>query len=155
MAIAFQFFSQYWHFMKFITLSSTNFPLYFRQQKRDLEHYQGPPEFIRGPTYRTFLGIYDILNSFANTQSAHWNGHILYIVPPKIKLAKLPISRDPEISWMRFCTNFLPNSRKAEIFRLWKWHMAVTFHFFSQYWHFMQFITLTVYRLPTLFSATK
>ena len=34
----------------------------------------------RGPKYWTFSCIYDILNSFADTQSAHWNGHVLSVV---------------------------------------------------------------------------
>ena len=33
-------FSQYWHFMKFITLPYSEFPLYSQQQKRDLKHYE-------------------------------------------------------------------------------------------------------------------
>jgi hypothetical protein len=43
----------------------------------------------------------------------------------------------------------------AENLRVWKLHMAIVFHFFSQHWHFMKFITLPAYRLPTLLSATK
>jgi hypothetical protein len=43
----------------------------------------------------------------------------------------------------------------AENLRIWKLHMAIFFHFFSQYWHFIKFITLPAYRLPTLVSATK
>jgi hypothetical protein len=43
----------------------------------------------------------------------------------------------------------------AENFRVWKLHLAIVFHFFSQYWHFMKFITLPAYRLPTPLSATK
>ena len=43
----------------------------------------------------------------------------------------------------------------TENLRVWKWHMAIAFHFFSQYWHFMKFITLLIYRLPSLLSATK
>ena len=39
--------------------------------------------------------------------------------------------------------------------RFWKWLMGITFDFFSQNWHFMKFITLPFYRLPTLLSATK
>jgi hypothetical protein len=43
----------------------------------------------------------------------------------------------------------------TENLRVWKLHMAIAFHFFSQYWHFIKFITLPNYRLPTLLSATK
>ena len=43
----------------------------------------------------------------------------------------------------------------AEIFRVWKWQMAIAFPFFCQYWDFMKFTTLPVYRLPTLHSAKK
>ena len=35
--------------------------------------------YNRGPKYRTTC-INDILNNFADTQSAHWNGHILYVL---------------------------------------------------------------------------
>ena len=41
----------------------------------------------------------------------------------------------------------------AENLRVWKWHTAIVFHFFSQYWHFMKFPTLPIYRLPTLLST--
>ena len=42
-----------------------------------------------------------------------------------------------------------------ENLRIWKRHMAIAFHFFSQYWKFIKFITLPIYRFPTLLSATK
>jgi hypothetical protein len=31
----------------------------------------------------------------------------------------------------------------AENLKVWKLHMAIVFHFFPQYWHFMKFITPT------------
>ena len=40
---------------------------------------------------------------------------------------------------------------------VWELHMAIVFHSFSQFCHFMRFITPPAYRLPTLqlLSATK
>ena len=43
----------------------------------------------------------------------------------------------------------------AESLGVWKWHTAIVFHFFFQYCHFMKFIILIIYRLPTLLSETK
>ena len=43
----------------------------------------------------------------------------------------------------------------TENLRVWNWHMAIAFHFFSEYWYFMKFITPSIYRLHTLLSATK
>ena len=43
----------------------------------------------------------------------------------------------------------------AENLRVWKWHMTIAFHFFSQYWHFMKFIILPLYQIPTLFSTKE
>ena len=42
-----------------------------------------------------------------------------------------------------------------ENIRVWKWHMAIAFHFFFQYWLFIKLITLPIYRLPTLLSGTN
>ena len=67
----------------FYPTPSTDFPLYSQKQKRDLKHYERdifPASITQegitqihngGPKYRIFSCIYDILNSFANTQSAH------------------------------------------------------------------------------------
>ena len=33
----------------------------------------------RGPKYRSFSCIYDILNSFSDNPPIHWNGHIIYL----------------------------------------------------------------------------
>ena len=42
----------------------------------------------------------------------------------------------------------------AENLRLWKWHMAIAFHF-SPSTDITKLITLPIYRLPTLLSVTK
>ena len=86
-------FSQYWHSMKFITLPIYRIPTLFSTTKvefKTLWTWCFSPSFLctsgdapvsqpgttrihnRGPKYRTFSCIYDILNSFADTQSAHW-----------------------------------------------------------------------------------
>ena len=36
-----------------------------------------------------------------------------------------------------------------ENLRVWKWHMAIAYDFFFQYWHFIKFINLSIYELPT------
>ena len=38
------------------------------------------PNHNRGPKYWIFSCIYDILNISADTQTPHWNGHVLYVV---------------------------------------------------------------------------
>ena len=43
----------------------------------------------------------------------------------------------------------------AENLRVSKLHMAIAFHFLSQYRHFMKFIIVTIYRPPTPLSATQ
>ena len=101
MAISFHFFSQYWHFMKFITLPIYCLPTLLSATKQGfktlytwcfspclpctscaaLVTQPGTTRIHnRGPKYWTFSCIYDIVNSVANTQSAHWNGHVLYVV---------------------------------------------------------------------------
>ena len=91
MAIAYDFFFQYWHFIKFINLSHSATKAGFKA----LWTWCFLPSFPctsgaaavtqpgtiqiqnRGPKYWTFSCIYDILNNFVDTQHAHWNGHIL------------------------------------------------------------------------------
>ena len=102
-------FSQYLHFMKFIALPIYRLPLYSHQQKRYLKHYERGfsrhlfPSHVtqagttrihnREPKYWTFSWIYDILNSFPGTQSAHSDGHVGPTVrrTPIIELARLNI----------------------------------------------------------------
>ena len=101
MAIAFYFFSQYWHFIKFSILLIYRFPTLLSTTKEGfkalwtwcLTSYfpcisgaarvtqPGTPRpqiHNRGPKYRTYSCVYDILNSFADTQSEQWNCHVLY-----------------------------------------------------------------------------
>ena len=106
-------FSQYWHFMKFNSLPIYRHPTLLSATKEGfgaLSVWCFSPSFPctsgsapvtqpettwihnRGPKYRTFSWINDILNSFADSQSAHWNGHVLYVVHPIIERAKLHIS---------------------------------------------------------------
>ena len=97
MAIAFHFFSQYWHFMKFVTLNIYQLPTLLsssRERYKALWTWFFPctsgtalvtqPETTRShnrrPKHQTFSCIHDILNRFADTESAHWNGHVLYLV---------------------------------------------------------------------------
>ena len=90
-------FSQYRHFMKFITLPMYRFPTLLSATKEEFKALwtfcfpciSGAAPVTqpgttrihnRWPKYRTFSCIYDILNSFANNHSAHWNGDELYVV---------------------------------------------------------------------------
>ena len=49
----------------------------------------GEPPMNKGPKYQTFSCIYDILNSFADNQSALWNYHILYVLKYTTKVINL------------------------------------------------------------------
>ena len=90
------FFSQYRHFMKFITLPINRLPTLLSETKQGYKTLwtwcfpctSGAAPVTqpwttrirnRGPKYRTFSCIYDFLDSFAHTQSAHWNGQVLYV----------------------------------------------------------------------------
>ena len=101
MATHFHIFSLYWYFMKFNSLSIYRFPTLLSAIKEGFKvlwTWCFSPFFPctfgaapvtqpgttriqnRGPMYWTYSCIYGILDSFADTQCAHWNGHVLYIV---------------------------------------------------------------------------
>ena len=101
MAVAFHFSpsTDVWNLLPY---PSTDSPRYSQQQKEEgfktLKTWCFPSSFLytsgaapvtqpgttrihnRGPKYRTFSYIYDIPSIIAGNQSAHWNGHVLYVV---------------------------------------------------------------------------
>ena len=91
------------------------------------------------------MTLWVITLSFRAALIKLWSPHQLWTSRSALVVLK---KHKVKLKWIAYCTI-------AENLRVWRWHMAIAFYFFSQYSHLWNLLPLPIYRFPTLLSATK